>query len=67
MKTYELPRLKAAYPCTYNQLKFMKSFESFNIEGSTSDSQMLKRLAFDVASEIIDRLKDGENVTLKVS
>jgi hypothetical protein len=53
---------KTLIPCTYKQVELMKSFDKFTT--IHNNSQIMKRLSIIEASEIIDNLKQGEEVEL---
>ena len=57
-----LERSKATYPCTYKQVQYMRNFDSFST--SHNNTQLMKRLSSEQASEIIGLLKDGETIEL---
>jgi hypothetical protein len=63
MKTVELNYNKTFAPCTYKQVSYMRTFANFHTKESTT--QIMKRLAIFEASEIIEDLKNGEEITLK--
>lgn len=52
----------AKNPATEKQIEYIKSFKNFSTK--LSQNQIKKRLDIDAASEIIDKLKEGEEIEL---
>lgn len=56
---FEVPHAKASSPATYKQIKFLTTGLPAVKSVKVSTSQLLKRLEFDDASELIDIAKEG--------
>jgi hypothetical protein len=63
MKTYELSFQKVSNPASYSLIEKLRNFEGFVC--GDSNSQLMKRLDFEQAEEILSDLKNGINVELK--
>jgi hypothetical protein len=61
--TIQLPIKKAEYPATSEKIKLLRSYENFTC--NTDDSHLSKKLSSKQASELLDRLKTGEQIELK--
>lgn len=62
MTTIKLPFSKTSNPVDYDTLQVMRSFKNFSFICSTS--QITKRLDMAEALEIIERLKDEEEIEI---
>jgi len=63
MKTYELSFQKVSSPAPYAAIERLRSFDTFIC--SESNSQLMKRLDFAQAGDILADLKAGVTVELK--
>jgi hypothetical protein len=63
MKTIQLLSKKADCPANVGQIKTLRSYKNFKC--NTPDSVLMKNLGTKQASEIIDRLKNEEEIELK--
>jgi len=61
--TIQLPNTKTAYHASAEQIKALRNFEKFSF--INDDEVLLKKLDGKKASEIIKRLKAGEEIELK--
>jgi len=61
-KYLQFKKVDADRMTTYEQVVYMRSFDTFTC--NESNTQISKRLDKDVASEIIDLLKNGDTVIL---
>lgn len=63
MKTHKLSYNKVSNPATYNQMCKLGGFK--NVSWNVSSSQLLKRLDFSDASELIDLAESGEEIKIE--
>jgi len=61
--TIQLPVKNADVPATMDQITTMRTFPNFSCRAK--DEYLLKKLKKKQASELIDRLKKGEEIELK--
>ena len=62
MKTAKLSFSKVSNPASYGQVSELAEFE--NVSWSVSRSQLMKRLDSEIASELIELAKSGEEVEI---